>query len=301
MSDDAVKVILECLPVVMEGMYRRVVSPVPFSDRLPTSANRRFEAARTKLRRVVDEIIADCQRAGVDRGDLMSGLIFSGQGENDDQLSPIKIHDHVMNFLMAATETSATALAWLFYELDRNPRVQQQVHAEVDALPADWSPGTADADVVLPATDRAINEVLRLYPPGWMMTRVTSADTELAGRLLPAGTIIVFSTFALHRDPSLFDQPDRFDPDRWLPDPASEVVKGSMIPFGGGPRRCIGDNFATAEAMLGAVAIARRWRLVGAGGVIRPRPRALTAMGPLPMTTQPRQPAAVNPAPVPTG
>jgi cytochrome P450 len=199
-----------------------------------------------------------------------------------------------MNFLMAATETSATALSWFFHEISRAPDLERQVHAEVDAMPVDRPP-TREELGRLPTVDRVLNEVLRLYPPGWMMSRVVTEDSVLGGHALPAGSVVIYSTYALQRDPRLFTDPDRFDPDRWLPERSGEIAKGSMIPFGGGSRRCIGDAFATAEVTLGVIAIARRWRLRGTGATVEPLPRALTAMGPLPMITEPRPRTLIEP------
>ncbi|HEU5473547.1 MAG TPA: cytochrome P450 [Actinophytocola sp.] len=283
-AGDAVEQILSCLPIVMDGMYRRVVAPWAGLYRLPTPGNRRFEAARTQLRDLVHGIIAEYRRAGVDHGDLMSGLLSAHDEESDTALTDVEVHDMVMNFLAAATETTATALCWALYELDRNRECERRLHAEADRLA-----GTDDLST-LTYTRQVINETLRLYPPGWMMTRIVSEDTSLAGHPLPAGTILVYSSYALQRDPRMFPDADRFDPDRWLSDRAAEVPPGAMIPFGSGSRKCIGDNFAMMETVLSLTQIAARWSLrLVPGTKVRAEPRALVAMGPLPMVTHPRR------------
>jgi cytochrome P450 len=291
---DAMEAILSDLPIVMEGMYKRVVAPWGALFKLPTPDNRRFESARTRLRELVNRIIAEYRSAGADNGDLMSGLMSARDEETGDALTDVEVHDMVMNFLAAATETTATALCWALYLLDKHPECEQRLHEEVDRLVGDRPLGHDDLPT-LKYTNQVITEVLRMYPPGWMMTRIVSEETELAGQRLPAGTILIYSSYALQRDPRLFDDPERFDPDRWLPERAKQVPAGAMVPFGSGSRKCIGDNFAMMETVLSLAEIAARWRLrLVPGTRVRAEPRALVAMGPLPMVTEPRRPASVR-------
>lgn len=293
-AGDAMEAILSDLPIVMEGMYKRVVAPWGAVHKLPTPGNRRFEAARVRLDDLVNRIIAEYRKAGVDHGDLMSGLLTARDEETGDALTDVEVHDMVMNFLAAATETTATALCWALYELGNHPECEERLHDEADRLVGNRQLGYDDLPT-LEYTGRVITEVLRMYPPGWMMTRIVSEDTELAGQRLPAGSILIYSSYALQRDPRLFDEPERFDPDRWLPERAKEVPAGAMIPFGSGRRKCIGDNFAMMETTLSLAEIAARWRLRTVPGTrVRAEPRALVAMGPLPMVTEPRRPTPVR-------
>jgi pentalenene oxygenase len=118
-------------------------------------------------------------------------------------------------------------------------------------------------------------ETLRLYPPLWILTRVTTRDTHLGGQPLPRGTVIVFSPYAAGRNPDLFTNPDTFDPDRWLPDRATALPRGAFLPFGGGNRKCIGDDLATMKAILTIAAIASHWTLHHIPGTpVRPAVRA---------------------------
>ncbi|WP_263247581.1 cytochrome P450 [Saccharopolyspora rosea] len=291
-AGEAIDRILHCLPVVMEGMYQRVVTPWGWLYRLPTPGNRRFEAARVRLREVVDDIIRRYRASGVDHGDLMSGLLQSRDERTGDALTDTEVHDMVMNFLTAATETTATALCWALYLLAEHPDREARLHDETDRLVGD-RPLDHDDLPALDYTHRVITEVLRLYPPGWMVTRVVTEETELAGQRLPVGSLVMYSTYALHRNPRLFAEPERFDPDRWLPERARQVPRGAMIPFGAGSRKCIGDTFAMMETVLSLATIAARWRLrLVPGTRVRPEPRALVAMGRLPMVTEPRQPGS---------
>jgi pentalenene oxygenase len=180
------------------------------------------------------------------------------------------------------------------YLLDKYPECERQLHEEADRLVGDRPLGYDDLPT-LTYTNRVITEVLRMYPPGWMMTRIVSEDTSLAGQPLPAGTILIYSSYALQRDPRSFNEPERFDPDRWLPERAKEIPAGAMVPFGSGSRKCIGDNFAMMETVLSLAEIAARWRLrLVPGTRVRAEPRALVAMGPLPMVTESRQPASAR-------
>jgi cytochrome P450 len=280
--------VLSDLPIVMEGMYKRVVAPFGPLHKLPTPDNRRFEGARNRLDDLVNRIIAEARQAGTDDGNLMSGLLSARDEETGDALSDVEVHDMVMNFLAAATETTATALCWAVHLLNHNPEAEERLFEEADRLVGDRPLGY-DNLPTLEYTGRVITEVLRLYPPGWMMTRIVSEDTELGGHPMPAGTILIYSSYALQRDPRLFEDPERFDPDRWLPERAKRIPSGAMIPFGSGSRKCIGDNFAIMETTLALAEIAARWRLrVVPGTRVRPEPRALVAMGPLPVVTEPR-------------
>ncbi|MFI1798103.1 cytochrome P450 [Streptomyces sp. NPDC020379] len=288
----AVEGILRHLPVVMEGMYERMVSPLGLLHRTPTPGNRRFDEALRRLRSIVDDIIATYRAAGTDHGDLLSGLLAARDEATGDRLSDAEIHDQVMNFLMASTETTATALTWTFHLLGENPGCEARLQELADSSPAgepDGADRTAGHKDEPDYARRVITEVLRLYPPGWLVTRVVSEETELGGVRMPAGTVIIYSTYALQRDRRLFPDAERFDPDRWLPERAKDVPRGAMIPFGTGSRKCIGDEFAMNETTLAMTMVAARWRLRPVPGtVVRPEPRALVAVGPLPMVTEPR-------------
>ncbi|MEI7031035.1 cytochrome P450 [Streptomyces pratensis] len=284
---DHVEQIVRCLPVVLKGIYRRMVAPIDLLHQLPGPERRAFEGALEELRVLIDTVIKDYRAAGTDHGDLLSGLL-GARYDDGDRLSDQEIHDQVMNFLTAATETTATALAWALQLLGREPEHERRLQEEADAWASRaWPKGHGRED--LPHTGRVITEVLRMYPPGWFVTRVVSRDTELGGQPLAAGTVVFYSSYALQRNRSLFPDPERFDPDRWTPERSGEVPRGAMIPFGSGSRKCIGDDYAMAETSVALATIAARWRLRPTSTTdVHPTPRALVGMGPLPMVTEPR-------------
>ncbi|WP_030018147.1 cytochrome P450 [Streptomyces monomycini] len=208
-----------------------------------------------------------------------------------DQKEPLtdqEAHDQLMTFLVAGIETTALALAWTFHLLAAHPEEERRLHAEVDTVLAGRPPAPADLPRLTHAR-RVVTEALRMYPPGWALTRVTTTETTLAGHRLAPGSTVLYSAYVLHQDPVAFPDPQRFDPDRWLPERAGSIPSGAMLPFAAGNRKCIGDHFAMTEAVLALAAIAARWRLrPPTARTVRPVPAAVLSPGPLPMVCEPR-------------
>ena len=138
--------------------------------------------------------------------------------------------------------------------------MEEELHAEIDAVVGDGAPGL-DQLPALEVTERVLAEALRLYPPAWITGRKALEDVELGGRSLPAATIVAISPYVTQRDPRWFPEPERFDPDRWLPEPRAALPQFAYFPFGGGQRICIGEAFAQMEAKLVLATVARRWTL----------------------------------------
>lgn len=288
MGPDSVAEIQRSLPVMVEGAYRRALDPTGLLAKLPLGSNREFEAALGRLHTLIDGIVAGRRRAGEDFGDVLSALLAARDEEDGAGMSDQEVHDQVMTLLLAGVETTASALAWTWHLLAANPRVEESLHAEVDEVLCGRPPEYADLPE-LPVTQRIFTEALRLYPPAWMFTRMTTEETELGGLRLPAGADVLISPYVIHRIPRLFPEPEAFDPDRWLPERAGEIARGSYLPFGGGSRKCIGDVFGMTEAALALAALAARWRLRPVPGTaVRPRAAMSLVPGPLPMTTEPR-------------
>lgn len=256
---------------VVAGAMRRAVLPPPL-DRLPTPGNRRFWRAHRRLLAQIETIVTR-RRAGEERrGDLMSVLLddAASTGGPPDALSAEESADQVMTFLIAGTDTVANTLAWALHTLAEHPAVEERLHREVDAALADGAI-TYDRLPELASVTHVIRESLRLYPPAWLLTRLVTRDTELAGHPLPAGSVIAFSPYLLHHSRDTFPDPDRFDPDRWAGNPRGRVPRGGFVPFGGGARKCIGESFAMTEGALVLAAVAARWRLRAVpGATVRP-------------------------------
>ncbi|MER7462460.1 cytochrome P450 [Streptomyces sp. NPDC097981] len=288
MAPHSVSEIQRCLPLMVEGAYRRALDPTGLLAKLPLAANREFEEALGRLHALIDGIIGDYRRAGEDRGDLLSALLAARDDEDGGQMTDQEVHDQVMTLLLAGVETTASALTWAWHLLAGSPEVERRLHAEVDEVLGGRTPTYADVPKLV-HTQRIFTETLRLYPPAWMYTRMTTQDTELGGHPLPAGTDVLISPYVIHRSPDLFADPETFDPDRWLPERAKDVTRGSYLPFGAGSRKCIGDVFGMTEATLALAAIASRWRLRSVpGAAVRPRAQMSLTAGPLPMVPEQR-------------
>jgi cytochrome P450 len=251
------------IPVVLKEGMIRALSPSAL-ERFPIPANRRFDQAVDRLRRIVLEVIAAWRTDGEDRGDLLSMLLLARDEDTGERMSDQQVYDEVITLLTAGSETTAVALTWLFYELAQHPEIERRVRAEMDDVLA-GRPITFEDVPKLEYTRRVINEVLRMYPI-WILMRRARVDVDLGGVRLPAGTEFMLSPYSLHFDPRFHAEPDRFDPDRWLPDRAAAVPKGAFIPFGAGGRQCIGNAFAYTEITIAAVAVLARWRLVPVPG-----------------------------------
>jgi pentalenene oxygenase len=244
----------EAFEVFLRGSYRQIV--LPALSRLPLPANRRYQAALRQWRAQVQDLIERYRSSGGDQGDLM-GRLLTARGEDGEGLSDEELSDQVAVLLIAGAETTSAALTWAIDLLCRHPEVLEAACAETDRVlggeTANWE-HLPELDL----TARVIQEALRLYPPSWLLPRTTTRETTLGGHVLPAGTPVMVSEYVLHHDPALFPAPDRFDPDRWSASGPS-IDRRSYIPFGGGPTKCLGEQFASAEAVLVLASILAKW------------------------------------------
>jgi pentalenene oxygenase len=256
--------------VVQLATYRRTITPVVL-NRIPTPGNLRYERAVAGLHKTVTDIIARAHAAPADHGDLLSALLAardpgnpgdSADGSQSERLSSEELRDEVLTFLVAGSETTAIALSWALYLVACNPDIQNRLWAETDRV-LDGRPVSFDHLPDLKMADRIITEALRLYPPaGLIWTRIVTADTRLGGYHIPSGTTIAYSPYALHRQADSYPDPDVFNPDRWDAEQQHSLPRNNaFITFGGGPRKCVGDQFGINEAVLALTVIASRWRL----------------------------------------
>lgn len=239
------------------AQFNRAFSPfLRVSERLPLPANRRFEHAREVFDRTIHEMIRDRRRGGLEGGDLLSLLLRAregGAGMTDEQ-----VRDEAITLFLAGHETTSNALTWTWYLLAEHPSVRSALDAELDGVLAHGPPTVADVSD-LPYTDAVLRESMRCYPPAWAIGRRALADHEADGYMIPAGSVLVVSPWLLHHDPRWWDEPATFRPERWLGG-EGDRPRHAYLPFGAGPRMCIGEDFARMEAVLVLAAIARRWR-----------------------------------------
>jgi cytochrome P450 len=240
----------------IEEIARRIRRPLPIPDRVPTPGNLRYRRAVARMDRLVYRII-DEHRDGRDRGDLLSALVRVVD-EDGRPMSERQLRDETITMLLAGHETTALALTWTWYLLSGHPEVVARLEAEVDAL--DGPPGIEDLPR-LGYTERIVREAMRIFPPAYSFGREALADDEILGWLVPAGTTLFVFPWVLHRDPRLFPDPLRFDPDRWSEDFERSLPRCAYLPFGAGPRMCVGREFARMELALIVAAIAQRFRI----------------------------------------
>jgi cytochrome P450 len=199
----------------------------------------------------LSEVIARRREDDIEGPDLLSMLLALG---SDDRT----VRNEALTMFVAGHETIGNCLAWTWHLLSQNPEAEARLHAEVDAL---GRPPRAEDTARLSFAGRVVNESMRLYPPAWLMTRRPVEDFPLAGFVLPAGSYVHVSQYLMHRDPRYFPDPERFDPDRWLPERECTRPKFSYFPFGGGGRKCVGESFAVMEGVLVLATVAQRYRL----------------------------------------
>ncbi|MCX4784545.1 cytochrome P450 [Streptomyces sp. NBC_01264] len=257
LSPDQKDRILQAAPVVLGGFIRRALYPSSVIEKIPTPANRGFDAAVRALRHTVDEIVTQASQGEPAEETLLS-LLLSVRDDAGQPMSPVQIRDEAVSVLLAGTETSATSLAWLFYELARRPELQDEIAEEIKTvISEDGVTWREIPDLALMGA--ALNETLRLHTPNWILMRRAVLPLRYAGVSLALGSDILFSLTTLHRDPRHYPDPFRFDPERWQRD--STKSPKLFMPFAAGPHKCIGDSFAWAEMMVIAVTVLTRWRI----------------------------------------
>jgi cytochrome P450 len=221
----------------------------PLETRLPLPANVRFRKAVRELDAVVYQIIRDRRRAGGDGPDLLSMFLSARDEETGERMSDRQLRDEVMTMLLAGHETTSLALSWTYFVLADHPDIADRIVNEAADVLDDATPTLTDIER-LSYTRMVIQEVLRLYPPAWGFSRLALNEDHIGGYRVPAGSIVFLIPFVLHRRPELWPDPHRFDPERFTADRVAARPKFAYLPFGGGPRQCIGSQFAMTEASL---------------------------------------------------
>ncbi|MGX1886512.1 cytochrome P450 [Streptomyces sp. NPDC055287] len=280
----AAEVMGGALPLMLEGMFRRMLVPWPLLHRLPLPANRRFQQAQARLEVAVGEVIGQ-YRASQAPGDDLLSLVMAAD-DDGRPLDDAEVRDQVLSVLAAGVETTASLLAWTLHALAARPDVERRLWAELDRELEGRSPVFADIPR-LSYTRQVLLEVLRLWPPTWMLSRITLEETVLAGFSVPAGADVIVSPYALQRDPAVFDDPETFDPDRWFPERVTAAQRQAFTVFGGGRRKCLGEQYGMTEAVLALAAISSHWQLRDTGAAaLQPLPRFLLTpkAGPLVLT-----------------
>lgn len=224
------------------------------------SRDLKFAYRFRSLTRLVADLVARRRAAQEEHFDFLGMLMNARDKESGDAMGERELVDEVMTLVVAGHETTASALNWTWYLLAQHPQVEARLYAELSAAP-DWAaPGLAEVES-LAFTQQVLNESLRLYPPGWVLSRRAVAADVLGGYAVPAGTDVLLPLYLLHRHPRYWREPDRFDPERFAPEHEAERPRFAYMPFAAGPRHCIGETLALYEMLVHLYKVSRLFRL----------------------------------------
>jgi cytochrome P450 len=267
--------------ILSEIAVKEMQSPWTLLDWLPLPEKRRKRWAMQKLDETVRRFIRERRASGMDKGDLLSMLLLAVDEEGDGgRFTDEQARDQSMTLLIAGHDTTAAGLTWLFYCLARQPEATALVHQELDAVLGGCEPTLNDLPR-LSYSERVVKETLRLYPPAIaVFMRQALADVEIAGYTLSRNSLVQLFPYVCQHDPRWFPQPERFDPDRFLPEHQRTLPSFAYFPFGGGPRVCIGNTFAMMEMTLIAATLLQHLQVELAPGQEEAQPVALMSLRP---------------------
>jgi cytochrome P450 len=222
--------------------------------------NLQFAYKFRSLTKLVAELIARRRAQGSEHFDYLAMLMSARDKDSGEAMPERELIDEVLTLIVAGHETTASGLNWTWYLLSQHPEVATRLHAEIDAAPDLPAPGLAQMEA-LSYTQQVVNEALRLYPPGWLLSRRTIEPDVLGGYLVPANTNVLLPLYLLHRHPDFWSEPERFWPERFAPEHEAERPRFAYMPFAAGPRHCIGETFALYEMLMHLYKVARHYRL----------------------------------------
>lgn len=247
--------------VVMDLFNTLTIPFFELLEKLPLPQMRRFKKARARLDRIIYRMIDERRRSGEDRGDLLSMLLLA-QDEEDQSggMTDVQVRDEALTIFLAGHETTANALTWTWYLLSQNPDAEAKFHLELQAVLGARPPSFADFPR-LRYTEMVLAESMRLFPPAWALGRRSIDECTIAGYIIPPRSLVLMSQYVMHRDARYFPNPEHFDPERWSPEARDSRPQFSYFPFGGGPRRCIGEGFAWLEGVLLLATLGQQWQM----------------------------------------
>jgi len=222
--------------------------------------NLQFAYKFRSLGKVISGLVQRRRDAREEHPDFLGMLMNARDKETGDAMSERELIDEVMTLVVAGHETTASGLNWAWYLISQHPEVEAKLHAELDAAGAEPAPGLARMEA-LTYTHQVVDEALRLYPPGWLLSRRTIGPDTLGGYEIPAGTSVMLSPYLLHRHPRYWKDPNAFRPERFAPEHEAERPRFAYMPFAAGPRHCIGETLALYEMLMHLYKVARRYRL----------------------------------------
>jgi cytochrome P450 len=227
---------------------------------IPMPGDRTVVRAVDRIDTSLLRLVGARRRSGEQRSDMLALLMQARDEEDAGGMDDRQLRDELVTLFVAGNETTALLLTWTWWLLDAHPEVDRRLRDELASVLGGRSP-TADDLPRLVYTKMVIQEVLRLYPPAWILPRFAAHDAEIDGYRIPAGSTVLLCPYATHRDPSIWDRPDAFDPERFTPERAAARHRYAYFPFGGGARQCIGNVFAIMEAQIILAVWMQRFRM----------------------------------------
>ena len=254
----------EAVTIGLHHIHQRQMSFVgffPIVEYLPTHANRQFRKAVKQLDEAIFGMI-HAQRMRREESDDLLSMLLHARDEEGNTMSDQQVRDEVLTLILAGHETTANALAWTWYLLSQHPDVESQLLSELRDVLNGRLPSTANVPKLV-YTEMVFAEAMRLYPPVWGLSPRTSLGTDVlpSGSTIAAGDVVYIIPYVVHRNPRLFQDPERFDPERFSPAAKHQRSEYAYFPFGGGSRRCIGEAFAWMEGILILATIAQRFKM----------------------------------------
>ena len=278
-------------------LKKRVAALAPLPLWVPTSDNRRFNGAMRLLNDRITSIVEKKRASGDVGNSFLAMLMHARDAETGSAMSDRQLHEEILGMLQQGHDTVGEALAWTWSLLSLHPEIERRLHQEIAGVVGDRVPVIADIHR-LPLATMIVHESLRLYPPVWVIPRDAIKDDEIGGCRIPAGSTILLCPYLTHRHHECWENPEAFDPDRFLPERSKERPRHAYFPFGGGPRLCMGVDMAMMEMLLIMVMVTQRYRIHLVPGH-REEPECILDMLPryrVRATLQPQRPIAA-PAP----
>jgi cytochrome P450 len=225
-----------------------------------SARNLQFAQTFRPLGKVIAALVAERRKENRTASGILGMLMNARDRKSGEPMPEAQLVAEVMTLIVAGHETTASTLSWAWYLLSIHPEVEEKLWRELDALPADRTPTLGDLPR-FPFTRQVVEETMRLYPAGWLMTRRALKDDWLGEYFVPAGAEVYIAPYLIQRNPAIWDEPDRFDPDRFCPEKAAQRHPMAMIPFSAGPRKCIGESLARLEMQIHLMMVAKHLRL----------------------------------------
>jgi cytochrome P450 len=250
----------EQITFLLEVVTDRGQAIFPIGEKIPTARNRRFDDGVAAIDKIIYRLIEERRQSQVKGSDLLSMLLDARDEDTGEGMDDKQLRDELVTMFLAGHETTAIALCWTIALLSLHPTVRRVLQVEVDRVLAGRIPDASDYSD-LPYTNAVISEAMRLYPPLPITIRQAREDDLLDGYLIKANSGVFINIYSAHHNPDVWDNPEGFDPERFLPERINEVPRFAYLPFGGGPRQCIGNNFALMEAVLALSMITQRYEL----------------------------------------